>query len=105
MATQEIAGTSVEVNEEGYLTDSTQWTREIAGEIAREESIETLADTHWKVIEYLRKYYSENNEMPTIRKLKKSGIVPVKELYALFPGGPLKKASRIAGLPKPTSCI
>jgi tRNA 2-thiouridine synthesizing protein E len=105
MATREISGTTVEVNEEGYLTDHTQWNREIAEEIAKEENIETLAEPHWKVIEHLRKYYSENNDMPTIRTLKKSGIVPVKELYSLFPGGPLKKASRIAGLPKPTSCI
>ena len=26
-------------------------------------------------------------------------------LYALFPGGPAKKASKIAGLPKPKGCV
>ena len=105
MATQEISGTTVEVNEEGYLTDPARWNREIAGEIAKEEGIENLDEAHWKVIEYLRKYHAENGTMPTIRTLKKAGVVPVKELYRLFPGGPLKKASRISGLPKPTSCV
>ncbi|MCK5637714.1 MAG: TusE/DsrC/DsvC family sulfur relay protein, partial [Flavobacteriaceae bacterium] len=35
----------------------------------------------------------------------KSGIVTVKDLYKLFPKGPLKFSSQIAGIPKPTSCI
>ncbi|MDO9036962.1 MAG: TusE/DsrC/DsvC family sulfur relay protein [Lutibacter sp.] len=29
----------------------------------------------------------------------------MKELYVLFPKGPLKFSSKIAGIPKPTSCI
>ncbi|MCK4919792.1 MAG: TusE/DsrC/DsvC family sulfur relay protein [Bacteroidales bacterium] len=29
----------------------------------------------------------------------------MKEFYTLFPGGPLKKATRIAGIPKPSSCV
>ena len=29
----------------------------------------------------------------------------IKEFYALFPGGPLKKSTLIAGIPKPKSCI
>ena len=46
------------------------------------------------------------NEVPlSIRKVGKSGVVDIKQFYALFPGGPLKKASRIAGIPKPASCI
>ena len=28
-----------------------------------------------------------------------------KELYQLFPGGPLKHASKVSGLPRPTSCV
>ncbi|MFQ5629699.1 MAG: TusE/DsrC/DsvC family sulfur relay protein, partial [bacterium] len=40
-----------------------------------------------------------------IRRLKKSGGIPTKELYELFPNGPAKKAARIAGLPKPKGCV
>ncbi len=98
-----IAGQSVALNEEGYLTDLNQWTKEVASHIALEEGI-NLNDEHWPVIEFLQDQY--RNEIPlTIRKVGKSGIVNIKEFYALFPGGPLKKASRIAGIPKPASCI
>ena len=40
-----------------------------------------------------------------IEILSKSGIVDIKELYSLFPGGPLKLSSKFAGIPKPTSCV
>ncbi len=105
MGTKEIAGATVEVNEEGYLIDQLQWSEKIAQAIAIEEGIGELNENHWKVIKYLQDYYKENGTMPTIRKMKKSGIVDTKELYSLFPGGPLKKSSKIAGLNKPESCI
>ena len=99
-----IADKTIDVNEEGYLTDSSQWDEAIAHAIAKEEGIDELGEGHWTVINYLREKYAEEVEM-TIRKLKNSGIVTVKELYALFPKGPLKKAAKIAGIPKPKSCI
>ena len=105
MATKEIAGNTIDVNEEGYLTDLGQWNETVAESIAKEEGIEQLTDRHWEVIKYLQKFFNENGSMPTIRKLKKSGVVETKELYSLFPGGPLKKSSKIAGLKKPESCI
>ncbi|MBC8385486.1 MAG: TusE/DsrC/DsvC family sulfur relay protein [Candidatus Cloacimonetes bacterium] len=105
MATKEIAGNTIDVNEEGYLTDLGQWNETVAESIAKEEGIEQLTDRHWEVIKYLQNFFNENGSMPTIRKLKKSGVVETKELYSLFPGGPLKKSSKIAGLKKPESCI
>lgn len=103
MATKNIAGVNVEVSDEGYLTDSSQWTKEIATEIAKEEGIE-LTEKHFDVIDFIRKEYAEGAGL-TIRKVGKSGIVDIKGLYELFPGGPLKKSSRIAGIPKPASCV
>lgn len=98
-----IAGQNIVLNDEGYLTDFNQWTKEVAKEIAAEEGIE-LKDDHMPIIEYLQEQH--RNEVPlSIRKVGKSGIVDIKGFYALFPGGPLKKASRIAGIPKPASCI
>ncbi|MDP8204671.1 MAG: TusE/DsrC/DsvC family sulfur relay protein [Candidatus Tenebribacter mawsonii] len=105
MATKEIAGDTVDVNEEGYLTEFNQWNEVIGEAIAKEEGIDQMTDRHWEVIKYLQKYFEENNVMPSIRKLKKSGVVDTKEFYSLFPGGPLKKSSKIAGLKKPESCI
>jgi tRNA 2-thiouridine synthesizing protein E len=96
-------GHAVEVNPEGYLTKLEQWNREVAQAIANEEQIE-LSDEHWPVLEFLQNQYK--NDVPlSIRKVGKSGIIDIKGFYALFPGGPLKKASRIAGIPKPASCI
>ncbi|MDH5367423.1 MAG: TusE/DsrC/DsvC family sulfur relay protein [Cyclobacteriaceae bacterium] len=97
------AEVSVSVNEEGYLTDLSQWTKEVGNEIAKEEGIE-MTDKHWEVINYLQEQY--RNEVPlNIRKVGKSGVVSIKEFYALFPNGPLKISSRISGIPKPISCI
>lgn len=99
-----LAGTEVDVNEEGYLTDMSQWNAAIADAIAAEEGVGPLTDDHQKVISYLRDLQSKNASI-TIRGVGKSGVVTTKELYALFPGGPLKKASKIAGIPKPVGCI
>jgi len=103
MATKIIAGIPVEVNDEGYMTNPSQWTKEIAVEIAKEESID-LTERHYAVINYIRDKVSKGETL-TLRGVGKSGIVDLKELYQLFPGGPLKKATKIAGLTKPESCI
>ncbi|MDZ7738245.1 MAG: TusE/DsrC/DsvC family sulfur relay protein [Bacteroidales bacterium] len=103
MATKNYAGTNVEVNEEGYFTDPSQWTKDIAKEIAAEEGVE-LTDQHFEVIELLRQK-SDAGEALSIRGINKSGVVDVKTFYKLFPGAPLKKATKIAGTPKPASCV
>lgn len=98
-----LAGIKVMVTDDGYLTDFSQWNKEIATEIAKELGIE-LTDKHFEVINYLRKKQAEG-EILTLRKVGNSGVVNIKELYVLFPKGPLKFSSKIAGIPKPTSCI
>ena len=105
MPQKQFANINVDVDDEGFMTNPGQWTREIAEAIAREEEIAELTPTHWKVIEYLQKEFKENGQIPTIRRINKTGVLPTKELYDAFPGGPIKKASRIAGLPKPSSCV
>jgi len=103
MAVKTLAGLEVNVTEEGYLEDMSQWNEDIAREIASEIGIE-LTDKHFEVINYLREKTAAKEAL-TIRRVGKSGIVNIKELYKLFPKGPLKFSSRIAGIPKPTSCI
>ncbi|MGQ9819507.1 MAG: TusE/DsrC/DsvC family sulfur relay protein [Candidatus Kapaibacteriales bacterium] len=103
MPTKNYSGIQVELNEEGYMVDSTKWTEEVAKEIAKEENID-LTEKHIAVLHYLRQKY-EKGEQLTIRSINKSGIVDVKGFYGLFPGAPLKLACKIAGLPKPTSCV
>ena len=103
MAQKEYAGVMVDVNEEGYMTNADQWNVEIAREIAKEENLE-LTDLHIEVIKYIREKTASGATL-TIRSIGKSGIVDIKQFYQLFPGAPLKKATKIAGVPKPTSCI
>ena len=103
MAEKTIAGKQVNVSEEGYLEDMSQWNEDIAKEIADEIGIE-LTDKHFEVLNYLREK-TEAGDSLSIRSVGKSGVTDVKGLYKLFPKGPLKFSSKIAGIPKPTSCI
>ena len=103
MAEKTIAGKTISLNDEGYMTDASQWDHEVARELAKEDGIE-LTDKHIEVLEFLRST-NEKGETLTIRKVGKSGIVDIKGLYQLFPGGPLKISSRVAGIPKPSSCV
>lgn len=107
----EYDGKTIETDEEGYITDISLWTRELAIKIAEEENIE-MDDDHWEVVNFLRNYYEEYQIAPAIRvliKAIKKTMGPEKGnskyLYELFPYGPAKQACKIAGLPKPTGCI
>jgi len=93
----------VDVNDEGYFTNPEQWTKEMGQELAATAGI-TLTDKHYEVIDFLRTKHKEGVAL-SIRKVGKSGIVDIKQFYALFPGGPLKVSSKIAGIPKPVSCV
>ncbi|WP_282135507.1 TusE/DsrC/DsvC family sulfur relay protein [Seonamhaeicola maritimus] len=98
-----IAQTEINVNEEGYLTDFAQWTKEIGTEIATDHNIE-MTDRHWDVVKWIQEKVNEGAAL-SIRGIKKSGVIDIKSFYALFPGGPLKVSTKIAGVPKPKSCI
>jgi TusE/DsrC/DsvC family sulfur relay protein len=103
MTERTYAGITLKTSEQGYLENLNEWNKEVGTEIAAEESIQ-MTDNHWKVVDYIQDQFKQ--EVPlTIRRVGKSGVVSIKEFYALFPEGPLKKASRISGIPKPASCI
>lgn len=107
----ESEGKTIEHDEEGYIVDIGNWTEDLAGIIAKEESID-MSSEHWEVVNFLRDYYSEYQIAPAVRVLVKAigkKLGPDKGnnkyLYELFPYGPAKQACKIAGLPKPTGCI
>ena len=105
MATRTIAGNEVQVNEEGFMTDPSEWNNEIAVEIAKEEGLPELTPAHWKVIEFCRQSAATSGKAPTLRTITNGAGVPTKDLFALFPKGPAKKVSRISGLGKPEGCV
>ena len=104
MPQKEIAGVTIDVDDNGYMTNLDQWTKDIATAFGKEVEIEELTDKHWEVLDFLQENYKKGVAL-SIRKVGKSGIVDIKTLYKLFPGGPLKKSSLMAGIPKPASCI
>ncbi|MBE4895007.1 sulfurtransferase TusE [Enterobacter asburiae] len=104
-------GKEIETDNEGYLKESAQWSEALAEVIAEKEAI-TLSPEHWEVVRFVREFYLEFNTSPAIRMLVKAMGSKFGEekgnsryLYRLFPKGPAKQATKIAGLPKPVKCI
>jgi tRNA 2-thiouridine synthesizing protein E len=103
---QEIA-----TDKQGYLLNSADWSEALAPIIAAQESIE-LSPSHWEVVLFVRNFYLQYNTSPAIRALVKAMAKKLGEdkgnsiyLYKLFPKGPAKQATKIAGLPKPAKCL
>ena len=98
-------------DKEGFLRNLSDWSPEVARQIASGEGIE-LTDAHWELIELLRAYYAEFDDSPAMRPLVKYctlklGTEKGRSIYLLqlFPGSPAKIGSKIAGLPKPDNCL
>jgi len=92
------------VDSEGYLTDTNQWTTEVGEAIAVSLSV-SLTSVHWEVVHFAREDFAGNGKSPGLRRIAANTSVTIKELYALFPKGPGKLVARIAGVPKPKSCL
>ena len=106
MATIEVNGREVELDEDGFMVDPDLWTEDIAKYFAAGEGITgELTEEHWKVIRYVRDYYKQFQIAPMVRKLCKETGCNLKTIYELFPSGPAKGACKLAGLPKPTGCV
>ncbi len=93
------------VDEDGFLINSNDWSEDFAEAIAKEEGIEKLTEEHWKVIHFLRNYFTTYGTCPPIRMVVKETGFQLKKIYDLFPTGPAKGACRLAGAPKPTGCV
>jgi len=95
---------TAQTDAEGYLTNRDDWSEELAKELASELKIE-LSEEHWKVIRTARAIEGESGSSPGLRKISKRSETPIKAIYKLFPDGPAKLIAKIAGIPKPKSCL
>ncbi|RME47126.1 MAG: TusE/DsrC/DsvC family sulfur relay protein, partial [Caldilineae bacterium] len=86
MLLKEINGKTIHVDEEGFMTDPSEWDRDIAVAQAKEVGIE-LTDAHWKVIEWCRQAAAESGKSPTLRQITSGVGITTKELFKLFPKG------------------
>ena len=104
MAEKTFGGATVTVDDDGFLTDFSQWTKEVAEGLATEAGI-SLTDRHWVVLDFVRTDAVDQGEPPGVRRITKLTDVSMKEIYQLFPGGPGILASKIAGYGKPQGCV
>lgn len=107
----EFNGKQFETDKHEYLINLDDWSIELAEHIASLENI-TMSEAHWEVVNFVRDFYKEFKTSPAIRLLVKAMAKELGSdkgnsiyLYKLFPKGPAKQATRIAGLPKPAKCI
>lgn len=107
----EFNGKTYETDKHEYLANIDDWNQELALHIAELESID-MTPAHWEVVNFVQDFYREFDTSPAMRVLVKAMKKQLGEdkgnsryLYKLFPKGPAKQATRIAGLPKPAKCI
>jgi TusE/DsrC/DsvC family sulfur relay protein len=105
MAVFEKGDIKIDVDEDGFMENPEQWSEAVAKALATTEGVENMTEDHWKVVNYLREYYTKFGIAPMIRKLCKETGFPLKTIYELFPSGPAKGACKVAGLAKPTGCV
>ncbi|UCD18267.1 MAG: TusE/DsrC/DsvC family sulfur relay protein [Candidatus Zixiibacteriota bacterium] len=92
-------------NEDGFLKEMSSWSREIAEELARKNNIGPLIDDHWKIIEFVQKFYRTHGRGPSIVRISRQTGFKSDYICHLFPCGVAKGAYRLAGLPKPHGCL
>lgn len=89
---------------EGFFTDFSDWTRAICIVLTGECGLTGLSENHWRVIHFLRAFYSNNGRAPLNNQLKNGTSMTLLELETIFPGGIKNGARRLAGLPNPNTC-
>lgn len=107
----EVDGESLALAVTGNLVHADEWNEQVAEQLAARESIRLTPD-HWEVLYFLRGFYFEYGIAPMVKILVRhlreelgSRKADREYLYSLFPGGPARQGSRLAGLPEPPGCI
>ncbi len=105
------AGRTLATTDQGFLCDLHDWNLGVADCLARIENLE-LTEQHLEIINFIRQYYQTYKHLPNARVFAKAINNTLGEdkgnsryLHRLFPAGPLKYACKIAGLPKPPTCL
>lgn len=106
-----VEGFILSTTEEGFLADLNDWCETVAEKIAKIDDIK-LTHSHWEIIFFIRRYYRTFKHLPNARVFTKAIRKELGEekgnsryLHKLFPQEPLKYVCKIAGLPKPPTCL
>jgi tRNA 2-thiouridine synthesizing protein E len=99
------------MTDQGFLVNASDWSEAVAVKLAEANRIE-LSPAHWEIIRFIQNYYLEFKHLPNARVFTKAIAKSLGEdkgnsryLHQLFPDGPLKYACKLAGLPKPPTCL
>ena len=107
----DLDGETFAVTRTGNLMEPHRWNAHVAQHMAQQEGIR-LTEAHWEVLNFLREFYFTYGISPMVKILMKymaEDLGPQRAhrdaLYRLFPKGPARQGSRIAGLPEPQGCL
>lgn len=98
------------LDQDGHLLDHTQWSIEIAQQLANELNI-TLDTWHISILHHIRRFYTQYDHAPSTRPLikylmKQDESINNALLQQRFNTGLVaRQLCRIAGLPKPANCL
>lgn len=82
------------------------WNKDIATQLAQQEDLE-LKPQSWALINFLREHFlrhglpKSSHELTQLLDAEFSQQGGIRQLYLLFPDGPIAQGSRIAGVPAP----
>ena len=106
-----LHGTEIELDDEGYLLNTNDWSQEVAELLAREMDIE-LTDERLEIVHFVREQFEERECIPEMRTLLKTlrerhgkETATRKYVYNLFPYGYGQQACKIAGMRKPLKLL
>lgn len=98
MPTTTIAGHTIDVNEEGFLTRPEQWDEELAVRLAKYAGVMEMTEGHWAPIRFLRAdhtsiYADRLMEFPTALLGVALGVVLTPQLAAAKAAGDSQRYS------------
>jgi len=106
-----LHSTEIELDDEGYLLNTNDWSPEVAELLAREMDIE-LTDERLEIVHFVREQFEERKCIPEMRTLLKTlrerhgkETATRKYVYSLFPYGYGQQACKIAGMRKPLKLL
>lgn len=110
MPTIEFQGDIIELDDNGFLKDSSKWTREIAKKLSLSDGFKGLGDDpkQWSVLELLRDLHKKgmlpNKDGEILFLITKGTGFTIAKLHRLFGGLSIQSLLKWAGLPSNT-CV
>ena len=99
MKTFEFRGKTYEVDEDDFLLNPDEWSKDFAEGMAPRAGISgELTQAHWDVLWYIRGFYLDSGKSPVVHRACKAMGLRMADLQRLFPSGYRRGAWKLAGL-------